>query len=459
MNVTLKIMKPTVKPLKMKMNYSNLLIALIIAVTSIFSSCTQTDPVNPEKDKPTEVIVIKDNGIGIGTTTWKSGNTYLLDGFCFVNSGQTLTIEAGAIIKGKAGQGESASALIVARGGKINAIGTVEKPIIFTAEADSLNENIKDNVRGLWGGLIVLGNAKLNTVPAEQQIEGIPTSEERGAFGGTNDNDNSGTLKYISIRHGGTDIGAGNEINGLTLGGVGSETTIDFIEILANADDGIEFFGGTVGVKHVLAVDCGDDSFDYDMGYRGKGQFWVSLQAADSDRNGEHDGGTDPETGTPYATPTIYNVTYIGQNQGKVVTFRDNAGGYYYNSIFVNHAKGIDIEFLASGDDSYKQFEDGNLKIEDNVFYNIGGETDNSNPNIFLKAGADGGEDQNPVLAAYFNEHNIVSDPGVSKANPVPSNAKPANHEYRDSWFNSVDYAGAFGTDNWAKGWTLTFKD
>jgi len=452
-------MKTTLKTSKMKTKILNLTIMAIFAMSLALSSCTETTPIKPDDDESTDLIVIKDNGNGIGTTTWKAGNIYLLDGFCFVNSGQTLTIEPGTIIKGKAGQGESASALIVARGGKINAVGTSDKPIIFTAEADLLNGNIDINARGLWGGLIILGKACLNTIPTEQQIEGIPTTETRGAFGGDDDDDNSGTLKYISIRHGGSDIGAGNEINGLSLGAVGSTTTIDFIEVVANADDGIEFFGGTVGVKHALVADCGDHSFDYDMGFRGKGQFWVSLQAIDSDRNGEHDGGTDPETGMPYALPTIYNVTYIGQNQGKIITFRDNAGGYYYNSIFVNHAKGIDIEFLASGDDSYKQFENGNLKIEDNFFYNINGKTDNSSPNTFLKAGADGEDAQNSVLATYFTNNNTVADPGVSNTNPVPSNAKPANHNYSDRWFDSVDYAGAFGANNWAKGWTLTFKD
>jgi hypothetical protein len=442
-------------------NIKFLTIALLVSFVTALSSCDKDEPISGnENEQPKgEDIVIADNGSGIGTTTWKAENTYILDGFCFVNDGQVLTIEPGTVIKGKSGQGESASALIVARGGKIIAEGTIEKPIIFTAEADDLKGSVPDTARGLWGGLIILGKAKLNTIPAEQQIEGIPTSEARGAFGGNNDDDNSGIIKYVSIRHGGTDIGAGNEINGLSLGAVGSKTVIDYVEIVANADDGIEFFGGTAQVKHALVVNCGDDSFDYDMGFRGKGQFWVSLQADDSDRNGEHDGGTDPETGTPYAIPTIFNATYIGQNQGKIITFRDNAGGYYYNSIFVNHEKGIDIEFLTEGADSYKQFQNGNLKIEDNVFYNIAGQTDTSNPNKFLYAGKDGGDTQNTVLATYFTQHNIVANPKVSKTNPVPANVQNANHEYTDSWFDSVDYAGAFGTENWAKGWTLTFKN
>ncbi|HEY9114111.1 MAG TPA: hypothetical protein VIN10_05385, partial [Bacteroidales bacterium] len=158
-------------------------------------------------------VTINYNINGTGTTTWTSNNIYILNGLVFVNDGQTLTIEPGTVIKGKAGQGENASAFIVARGGKIMAEGTAEKPIIFTAEADDLQGSVPDLDNGLWGGVIILGKAVLNTVPAVQQIEGIPTTEARGSYGGNDDNDNSGVLKYVSIRHGGTDIGEGNEIN------------------------------------------------------------------------------------------------------------------------------------------------------------------------------------------------------------------------------------------------------
>jgi len=332
----------------MKKNYFNYLLAATLIISLFITSCKKDEDESQEIEPPKEGVVLTDNnGNGIGTRTLYKDTTYILDGFVFVNEGQTLTIQAGTVIKAKPGQGESASALIVARGAKIFAEGTKDEPIIFTAESDLLNGNIGNNVRGLWGGLIVLGKARLNTIPAEQQIEGIPTTETRGAFGGNDDADNSGIIKYVSIRHGGTDIGAGNEINGLSLGAVGSATVIDYVEIIANADDGIEFFGGTVQVKHALVAYCGDDSFDYDMGYRGKGQFWVSIQSDDSDRNGEHDGGTDPEDGQPYAIPTIYNATYIGVTTNKsIITFRDNAGGFYFNSIFVNHQAGIDIEKL-----------------------------------------------------------------------------------------------------------------
>ena len=148
-------------------------------------------------------------------------------------------------------------------------------------------------------------------------IEGIPTTEARGLYGAIDTDMRYVSLihgmmlttlvsmSYISIRYGGTDIGAGNEINGMTFGGVGSGTQVDHIEVAFNKDDGFEFFGGNVNTKYLIAAFCGDDSYDYDEGFRGKGQFWVVFQADSSagDRGGEHDGGTSPETGTPFATP------------------------------------------------------------------------------------------------------------------------------------------------------------
>ncbi len=302
---------------------------------------------------------------------WTNNNTYVLDGFVFVNDGVTLNIEAGTIIQGKPGEGSDASALVVARGGKIEAVGSASQPIIFTYEGD--NGGSSASLRGQWGGLIILGKASLNSSPGESAIEGLPTSETRGLYGGTNDADNSGILKYVSIRHGGTNIGADNEINGLTLGGVGSGTTIEYVEIIGNQDDGIEWFGGTVSAKYLIAAYCADDALDYDEGYRGGNQFVIVHQDPnDADRGGEHDGGTDPETGIPFATPVFVNVTSIGVPGSRAITFRDNAGGEYHNSIFTGYSKGIDIEDLrGSQQDSYKQWVDGNLKLTNNVFHNI----------------------------------------------------------------------------------------
>lgn len=414
-----------------------------------------------------EVIAVKDDGNGIETTTWTSNNIYLLDGFVFVNEGQTLTIEPGTVVKGKSGQGENASALIVARGGLIIAEGTAEKPIIFTAEADDLDGSVANLDDGLWGGLIILGKATLNTVPGEQQIEGIPKTEPRGVYGGNNDNDNSGILRYISIRHGGTDIGEGNEINGLTLGAVGSQTTLEYIEVFANRDDGVEIFGGAPRLKNIVVAFCGDDSFDYDQGYHGTGQFWLAIQGFDrGDRLAEHDGGTDPETGTPYSIPIIYNVTYFGRGEDagkRIITFRDNAGGHYANSIFYNQQKSIDIEMLVT-ESSFDRFTTSDLTIKNNIFFST------QVPFISVSASSDVSQDDitnaNTELNHYFTSaENEVLDPGFSirgtTFNVTPTNDVSENMAELpiDPWFTQVNYKGAINPEtNWVQGWTLFDK-
>lgn len=417
-------------------------------------------------------IYISDNGNGTGTTTWTSDNTYILEGFVFVNDGDSLTIEAGTIIKGAAGTQANASALIVARGAYIHAVGTADDPIIMTFQGDPLDGSIPYTTKGQWGGLIILGSAKLNSVPGETAIEGIPTTEIRGLYGGEDDNDNSGMIKYISVRHGGTDIGAGNEINGITFGGVGSGTTVDYIEVISNADDGLEFFGGTVNVKHAVVSFCGDDSYDYDEGFRGFGQYWVAIQEPnDGDRGGEHDGGTDPEDGIPYATPTIYNATYIGRgiDAGKrSLTFRDNAGGWYVNSIFANWGKGVDIERLASGEDSYERFVADSLFLEGNIFYDVVlAGTMATAEDIFKVSFAvdvlDNGETAE-FQSSFSDNDNSVADPGISydfemdgfqlvPTSSVVNGATPSASENLDP----VTYRGAFApnTDSWLIGWTL----
>ncbi len=460
----------------------NITFAVFVLTAITFISCKRNKPNssdNPNttvyKDDGNGNITVTDKGEGTGTYTFKTDKTYILDGLVFVNDGQVLTIEPGTLIKGKAGQGESASALIIARGGKINAEGTASKPIIFTAEADNREgTGVDADAQGLWGGLIILGRATTNNLTTDKAIEGIPTSETRGLYGGNDDADNSGVLKYVSIRHGGTDIGEGNEINGLTLGAVGSGTVIDYVEIVANKDDGIEFFGGAVTVKHVVVAKCGDDAYDYDEGFHGKGQFWLAIQGKDADRGGEHDGGPgDNETGTPYAKPEIYNATYISLkgDGNKTFTLRDNAGVTYANSIFVNFDKGVDIEYLE--DDahnmvacSYKMFEEGNVRIQNNVFYDVAGQTDENAydaANLFKVNVPDGvtipAEKLSAWNLAFAGNNNIVVNPGVNAENPVPSNPQMSNLASYPAGLDAVPYKGAFENSNWAAGWTLTFKN
>ena len=305
--------------------------------------------------------------------TWNNSTLYKLDGFVFVTEGATLTIEEGTMIHGLPGQGENASALIISRDGKIMAEGTAEMPIVFTGDDDTYTgDTYSKTVSGLWGGLIVLGEATNNNPSDDYRIEGIPDDENYpGTYGGDDPNHNSGVLKYISIRHGGSNIGQGNEINGLTLGSVGTGTTVDNIEVIANVDDGVEWFGGTANTKHLLVSYCGDDSFDYDEGFTGKGQFWATIQAdGTGDRLGEHDSGGDGEGEEPRSKPQIYNATYVG-NGGKLITLRDDAGAVYANSIFYNTNSGLEIEYREDIHSSWNQFEEGNIVIKNNIFKDI----------------------------------------------------------------------------------------
>lgn len=181
--------------------------------------------------------------------TLTADNIWTLEGRVSVTSGATLTIEPGTIIKGMTGTGADASSLIIARGAKIMANGTADKPIIFTSITDNIKvgemaqTNLTVNDRGLWGGVLILGYAPVSLEGGKEdgQIEGIPASDTNAKFGGTNAADNSGVFNYVSIRYAGTIIAPDNEINGLSLGGVGSGTTISNLELMAAKDDGIEF--------------------------------------------------------------------------------------------------------------------------------------------------------------------------------------------------------------------------
>jgi hypothetical protein len=428
---------------------------LIYIIFILLGACRKSDYQVPESS------IMHESGEGIGTVTWTNDKEYVLDGLVFVNDGQVLTIEAGTVIKARTGQGEDASALIVARGGKIIAEGSPDQPIVFTVEGDDLDGSVPIYSRGLWGGVMILGNAPLNTATGEAMIEGIPLIEPRGVYGGNDAEDNSGILKYVSIRHGGTRLGEENEINGLTLAGVGRGTTIEHVEVISNADDGVEFFGGTVDCRYLVAAFCTDDAFDFDQGYQGRGQFWLGLQEPSTgDYLAEHDGGTFPMNARPYSIPTLYNVTYIGQGDyfGKALMgFMDNGGGKYYNSLFVNQANGIEIEYLANDADSYQQWKNHNLVIEHNVFFNV---ADNQGLDVFTLTGHDAPASIQQSLDAYFDSaNNKLVDPelpGGELFGIIPGkNLTDSVATYPGEWFMPVDYKGAFNGDNWLKGWSL----
>ena len=298
-------------------------------------------------------------------TTLDATKIWLLKGRVAVVDGVTLTIPAGTIIKASSGTGADAATLIIARGAKIIAEGTQEAPIIMTSVSDNIEVGgtypssgpaLSVDTRGLWGGLLILGKApcSFKSDVSELQIEGIPTSDINGLYGGSVADDNSGSIQYLSIRHGGAEIGEGNEINGLTLGGVGSGTTINQIEVVGNVDDGIEFFGGTVNATNLLVWGQGDDAIDIDQAYAGTIDGALIVLTAASDHGFEIDG---PEGSAP-GRFTLKNATVIGATDncsaegvdGEMADFRKGATGDVLNILFKNFAGGKDVELDASAD-------------------------------------------------------------------------------------------------------------
>lgn len=312
------------------------------------------DTVTTETEVETSITVTDDITTDV---TWTADKIVNLDGRVFVTEGATLTIEAGTIIKANAGSGANASVLVVTRGSKIEAVGTATQPIVFTSAADNIEigetagTNLDQNDRGLWGGLIVLGNApaSFDGDAESAQIEGIPTDTDgdKGLYGGSDAADDSGTLQYISIRHGGALIGEGNEINGLTLGAVGTGTTVDNIEVVGNVDDGVEFFGGTVNATNLFVWAQGDDGLDIDQAYSGTIDNAVVVQGGISDHALEIDG---PE-GSLQGEYTLTNATLIGLDDnvagGEIADFRSNAQGTN-NNILVTGFTGVGTDLVLS---------------------------------------------------------------------------------------------------------------
>ena len=332
----------------------------VIEYVTVTETVTETETIvlDPYADSTLEGNITSD-------TTLDASKIWLLKGRVSVVSGSTLTIPAGTILKAASGTGADATTLIIARGAKIIANGTANAPIIMTSVSDNIGVGgtypssgpaLGVDTRGLWGGLLILGNApcSFSGDVAELQIEGIPTSDVNGLYGGTNPADDSGSVEYLSIRHGGAEIGEGNEINGLTLGGVGSATKINHVEVVANVDDGIEFFGGTVNASNLLVWGQGDDAIDIDQAYAGTIDGAMVILTDASDHGFEVDG---PEGSAP-GSFTLKNVTVIGATKacsalgvnGEMADFRKAATGSLSNILFKDFSGGKDVELDASAD-------------------------------------------------------------------------------------------------------------
>jgi len=416
-------------------------------------------------------------------TTWTKNNTYFLEGYVFVTNNATLTIQPGTVVKGRVSSGATAAALVITRGSKIVADGTKEEPIVFTSELDQLNGNLGPQDVGLWGGLIVLGNASINSrannqpagSPAQDQVEGLSVTGpevEYATFGGTNDADNSGVLRYVSVRHGGARIGGDNEINGITLGGVGSGTVMEYLEVFANKDDSFEWFGGTVNARYLVSAFGNDDSFDFDQGFRGNLQFLFSIQTdITSDRGDkglEWDGATAPLDATPRSKVTVTNGTFIGigtsGGSNTAVNIRDTAEAILVNNVFVNFAKAIDIEDDVRG-------PIGNPLvpvpvISNNVWFSHVAANNTAaglnarptgaiNASTYFSDAALDNQIVNPNLRSISYTNNRLLDPRPATGSAALSGAATVS----GSGLTQVSYKGAFSTTNWAAGWTKLWTD
>ena len=466
------------------------------------------------------------------STTWTSNNVYNLQGARYVTNGATLTIQAGTIIASDAG-----GSIAVTRDARLSCSGTADSPIIFTSKVDYLTWT-PTNPRGQWravanewGNLTICGNAYIskygngaiatNTAAPNAgnyaNMEGLVASgagDTRTFYGGGNDQDNSGVLRFVSLRYGGKVVGLGNELNGLSLGGIGQDTIIDHIEIMNNVDDGIEIWGGKVNLKYFSIWNIGDDSFDLDQGWRGKAQFGLivsgySIPGAASgsgfcDSAIEVD-GAEKSDAQPVTTVALYNMTLVGQPaSGKAATkFRDNARMQINNSILMDSGKEVikndntdgeatggqtgygyngtltwadtwttnynvysAVNAFASPSAAYTAQSSGKLiQYTDNVFFN------NVNAAAYTEASARGvfAAGNNNVLATALRSPigtltrgpNVVS--GAVIVNPVIFIDPTAHNDAVTSvgaapaggFFTPANYRGAFSaSENWLCGWT-----
>lgn len=425
-------------------------------------------------------------------TTWTADNAYLLGQPIYVKGGATLTIEPGTKIYGYENTTAGTfGSLVITRDGMIHAEGTPAAPIHFTAlaERDGIDDGqggtrsltLEDS--GLWGGLIILGEAILNTpdnpiinptnpVVGTFDVEGFPAgSTDDITYGGSNDEDNSGVVRYVSIRFGGYEFAQDEEINGLTLGAVGSGTTIEYVEVFNNQDDGVEFFGGTVSPRYMVMAFNEDESFDWDQGFRGNGQFWFAIQKSvgeGSNYSLEMDGGDgDVKTLEPYAIPQIYNLTVIGSGVGSgnpqtnaALRMKDNTGGFFHNSIFTDLADyGIRIDDA----DTEAQQAAGNMGTY-GVIWGPAGSSDGTAAS-YTRSGDKAAE---LAMINGIDNSNTIADPllgGISRTmdgglNPIPQDGSPAYTAPFSApvsdFFVETNYKGAFSasTGNWMAGWT-----
>lgn len=385
---------------------------------------------------------------------------YLLKGFVYVEAGATLTIDPGTIIMGDK---DTKGSLIIKRGGKIIAEGTAQKPIVFTS-----SQPVGQRDYGDWGGIIICGKAPVNLPGGEGLIEGGPDAY----YGGNDPEDNSGKLKYVRIEFAGIAYQPNQEINGLTLAGVGNKTEISHIQVSYCGDDAFEFFGGTVNAKYLVSFSTWDDDFDTDNGWSGKAQFCVALrdpQIADqSGSNGfESDNDAQGTTATPVTSGIFSNVTILGplspgntniNTQFKrAAHLRRNTQLKIFNSVLVGFPVGLYID----GTLTEQNAQNGDLIFKDNIIAGCNTSlavTSGSTFDIQSWFNAQGQNNQILTiddLKLNSNAWDLTSPSFLPNTNsPLLSGANFNHPSLQNPFFEVVTFKGAFGTIDWTASWT-----
>lgn len=392
-------------------------------------------------------------------TTWTCDHNYHLSDLTFVINDSTLTVEAGVRVTGG-----DASALIITRGSDLQALGTVTEPIVFTSENYG---TATDPGAGDWGGVVLLGDAPINVSTSSMyaQIEGIDPTLYGSMiqFGGTDEAANCGHLRYVRIEYAGFAFAPDNELNGLTLGGCGTATHIEYVEVMLGLDDAIEQFGGAAQYDHLVLTATGDDSFDWDFGFHGNVQFLLAIQYPNTpgeDNGIEADNNRDANDATPRSAPEIWNATFVGpghtaSSTERAFLLRRGTGGHVHNAIFTEFPLDCGSVRDAATAAQYTSAS----PIDHSIFFNCGA----SGTTYFDAGGSSlitGG-----LLTAITDANRLGTDPGlptIDRVNPnmVPTAGSAASMMAGTpptGFDTTATYVGALEpgtTTPWYAGWT-----
>lgn len=400
------------------------LTAAVIASMAFATACN-----NNTDNKPDDTTLKGE--IPTGTTltgnitanaTLTSGSSYKLSGGLHVKAGNTLTIEPGVTVV--AVDDDAPDYILIEQGAKIDAQGTASNPIVMTSELKK---------SGAWGGIHICGRAHTNAG------EGVLSEIGNAPYGGSDDSDNSGTLRYIRLEYTGFALDEEHEANGISFYGVGNGTTVEYVQAYKGSDDGFEFFGGSVNVKHMVVTDCTDDSFDWTEGWNGRGQFLVAYQSGEEECDClmECDNNGNNFDATPVAHPILSNLTLVGDNSAnntRGIRLRAGTQAEIYNSIITGKAKCITLET----EQTEQALLSGTSKLQ-----HIAMSSDLNSENGIYTA--------EMFAAATGNSTDYVNALANDYVGTISGGVTPD-----DPFFTRVDYKGAVSaSDDWTSGWTL----